>query len=158
MRRVVSLFLVIAAIPWLAMAQRGLGVHRVDSNAEKVSVEGTVGTVSLTAGQGTCFLTVKQGEKEEKIILGSMRYLMGQNFDPKAGDAIKVDGFKLADASIAAKTIELTGKNKTISLRDDLGRPLWRGGPGNRGGRGPGGNGRGGRGPANPPAQSSPGR
>jgi hypothetical protein len=155
MRRILTVLCAIGVIAMSAAAQRGTGIHRVDSNAEKVTVEGTVNTVSLGAGLGTCFLTVKTGDTEEKVILGSFRYLMSNDFSPKAGDPIKVSGFKLADKSIAAKTIELTATKKTIDLRDELGRPLWRGG---RQGNGRGANNRGGGRAGGPPARAAQSR
>ena len=62
-----------------------------------------------------------------KVYLGSMRYLMAQGFNPKLGDEIAVKGYKM-NGDIVAATVTLPADNKTIRLRDESGRPLWRGG------------------------------
>ncbi len=80
------------------------------------------------------FVEVKEGEKTTRVYLGSMRYLMTEGFNPKADEEIVVKGYKTGDAVVAV-TVTLPGRNKTIRLRGDDGRPLWRGGPRGRGGR-----------------------
>jgi hypothetical protein len=61
------------------------------------------------------------------VVLGSMRYLMEQNFNPKAGEQVKVKGYKLPDAVLAIE-VKLPAENVTLKLRDEGGWPLWRGG------------------------------
>lgn len=141
-----------------------------DGKVQTVTIEGRVVNVSLLAGQGSCFLTVKpadaaksvragaEDEAGQKVILGSMRYLIDQGFNPRAGDAIRVVGIPMDDKSLAASRIDLPDKKQSVQFRDDQGRPLWSGGPqsgrmgsgmnrgpGLRGGLG-GGGGRGSRG------------
>jgi hypothetical protein len=146
-----------------------LSAFESDKTPKTVTMEGTVSAVSLVAGEQMCYLlmrpvagaAVAEGEApeagERKVMLGSVRYLMDKGFNPKAGDAIKVVGFPLADKAVAAARIELPGKKQSIQFRDDTGRPLWGagrgsgpgiGGPG-MGGPGMGGGRGGGRGPRN---------
>ena len=73
------------------------------------------------------FVTVKSGDQTVKVYLGSMRYLMAQGFNPKLGDEIAVKAYKMSGDMVAA-TVTLPADNKTIRLRDEAGRPLWRGG------------------------------
>ena len=61
------------------------------------------------------------------VILGSMRYLMEQNFNPKAGVQAHVKGYKLP-ATVIAIEVRLPAENVTLKLRDENGWPLWRGG------------------------------
>jgi hypothetical protein len=61
------------------------------------------------------------------VILGSMRYLMEQNFNPKAGVQAQVKGYKLP-ATVIAIEVRLPAENLTLKLRDENGWPLWRGG------------------------------
>jgi hypothetical protein len=69
-----------------------------------------------------------------RVVLGSMRYLMEQNFNPKTGAEVQVRGYKLSTAVVA---IEVRFDGKTIKLRDENGWPVWRGGGWRRRGPGP---------------------
>lgn len=161
MRRTILCLVALAAMaPWLSAFES-------DKAPKKVTMEGTVSAVSLVAGEQMCYLMMRpvagaaEGQVSEagerKVMLGSVRYLMDQGFNPKAGDAIKVVGFPLADNAVAAARIELPGKKQSIQFRDDAGRPLWGAGRGNGpgiGGPGIGGPGMGrgrggGKGPRN---------
>jgi hypothetical protein len=66
---------------------------------------------------------------------------MERNFNPKAGDEVRLTGFKVGEDLFAA-TVTLIAEGKTLQMRDDTGRPLWVGG---RFGRGGAGRGRGGQ-------------
>jgi hypothetical protein len=105
-----------------------------------VTLTGVIHQVHITRGEGMPYLLVKHGQETTRVQLGSMRYLMSENFNPKAGQPVSVKGYKLADSVIAIE-VTLTAEKKTLKLRDDNGYPLWRGGPG-RGGRGGWGRGR----------------
>lgn len=94
-----------------------------------VEIKGTVAAVQITPGAGMPFVTVKSGEQKMKVYLGSMRYLMTEGFNPKVDDEIVVKAYKVNDDFIAA-TVTLPAQNKTVRLRDEYGRPMWRGGPG----------------------------
>ncbi len=100
--------------------------------APVVKVEGKIIRVQVVRGQGMPFLDVEIDGKSAKVYLGSMRYLMQNNFNPKAGERIKVTGFRRAE-DIIATSVTLIPENKTLRLRDEDGRPLWQ--CGRRGGR-----------------------
>ena len=93
-----------------------------------VDIKGKVAAVQVTPGAGMPFVTVKSGDQKMKIYLGSMRYLMGQGFSPKVDEEIVVKAYRWNDDFVAA-TVTLPAQGKTVRLRDENGRPLWRGGP-----------------------------
>jgi hypothetical protein len=94
-----------------------------------VNIEGTIQKVQLAQGQGTPYLEVQSGAILTKVYLGSMRYLMEQDFNPKAGMQVVVSGYK-TDPDVVAITVTIPSEKKTLKLRDDKGWPLWRGGRG----------------------------
>lgn len=100
-----------------------------------VELAGEVVRVQATRGQAMPYLEVDCDGKTTKVFLGSMRYLMQQNFNPKAGEPVKVTGFRRADEEVVAVAVTLTDQNKTLRLRDANGRPLWQAGRYGRGGR-----------------------
>jgi hypothetical protein len=69
-------------------------------------------------------LEVKQGSRTVVVLLGSMRYLIEQDFNPKVGEDVEVKGYRAGDEVIAA-TVRLPAQGKTIRLRDEDGRPVW---------------------------------
>ena len=90
-----------------------------------VEIEGTIASVQAVRGQGMPFIEVKEDGTTIKVLLGSMRYLMSHDFNPKAGEAVEVEGFRRGDGVIMAKTVILRSQDKTLELRDDAGRPVW---------------------------------
>ncbi len=114
---------------------QGPGAPNALAGNPKVEIKGRVQSVQLSQGQGTPYLEVRAGSTTTRVMLGSVRYLMEQNFNPKAGAEVAVVGYKV-DAGVYAITVTLTGDARTLRLRDDDGRPLWQGG---RFGRGRGG-------------------
>lgn len=90
----------------------------------KVEVRGTIEKIGVAQGQRMPFLEVKTAGGTTKVVLGSVRYLMEQNFNPKAGDEVVVKGYKMNDF-IVASTIELPATGKVLKLRDSDGRPVW---------------------------------
>jgi hypothetical protein len=93
-----------------------------------VEVRGTVTRVQISMGQGMPFLEVNTAKGLVKLYLGSMRYLVQENFTPKAGDLLEAKGYKM-DQSVVAIRVELPTTRKVLQLRDEDGRPLWMGGP-----------------------------
>lgn len=93
-----------------------------------VELKGRVSSVQITPGEGMPYVSIKSGDGTVKVYLGSMRYLMAQGFNPKVDDEISVKAYKMNNDFVAA-TVTLSAENKTIRLRDEMGRPLWRGGP-----------------------------
>jgi hypothetical protein len=93
-----------------------------------LEISGEITRVGLSRGEGTPSLDVKTtAGKTWKVRLGSMRYLMEQNFNPRAGQQAAVKGYKIADDELVAETVTLPETKKTIRLRDENGYPLWRG-------------------------------
>ena len=93
-----------------------------------VEITGRISKVGLAHGQGMPSLEVKTAEgKVWKVWLGSMRYLVEQNFNPKAGQEASARGFESAENELTAISVTLTEAKQTIRLRDEQGRPLWRG-------------------------------
>lgn len=99
-----------------------------------VDLKGTIERVNLSPGQGVPLIEVKQADAVTTVYLGAMRYLIAENFNPKAGQAVTGKGYKTGD-SIVAIEVTLVEQNKTLKLRDSEGRPLWRGGPWGKRGR-----------------------
>lgn len=112
-----------------------------------VELKGKITNVQIAPGQGMPFLEMEGDGGTTKVLLGSMRYLMRQNFSPKAGDEVVVKGYKTTD-QVVASSVTLAGANKTLKLRDEKGRPVWMGG--RHGRRGGGGRMRGCGGPQSP--------
>jgi exonuclease VII large subunit len=100
----------------------------------KVEVKGRIQKVQLAQGRGMPYLEVKTGETITQVTLGSMRYLMEQDFNPKAGDEVVVKGYK-GQSDVVAISVTLRGEGKVLHLRDENGWPLWQGGRFGRGGR-----------------------
>ena len=96
-----------------------------------VEVRGRISKVEpFRPGEGMPALDVESEGKTTTVVLGSMRYLMEKNFNPKAGTEVHVTGYQLPSVVIAIQ-VKLPAEGKTLRLRDENGWPLWRG----RGGR-----------------------
>ncbi|MCC6859698.1 MAG: hypothetical protein IT158_14105 [Bryobacterales bacterium] len=98
-----------------------------------VDIKGKIAKVQIAPGEGMPFLEVQHDGETTKVYLGSMRYLMQQDFNPKAGEDVEIKGYKTGDDLVAA-VATLPGQKKTLRLRDGQGWPVW--GRGGRGGRG----------------------
>ena len=127
-----TLITVIAAALPLS-AQMGPGCCRGASAAAPIAsnpiveLAGVIEQVHTAPGQGMPYLDVKRGNETTRVYLGSMRYLIAENFNPKAGQEVMVKGYKSNEA-VVAREITLTAEKKTLKLRDDKGWPLWMGG------------------------------
>jgi hypothetical protein len=97
------------------------------ANSSVVEVRGTIAKVQTARGQGMPYLEVNTANGTVKLYLGSMRYLMQENFLPKAGEALEAKGYKASDGVVAIR-VELPASKKVLKLRDENGWPLWRGG------------------------------
>ncbi len=102
------------------------------ANNPKVELKGVIQSVRLARGQGTPVLVVKSGNTSSRVLLGSMRYLMEQGFNPKAGVEVQVKGFETGEDEVTAISVTLIAGNKTLHLRDEEGWPLWQRGGGGR--------------------------
>jgi hypothetical protein len=101
-----------------------------------VQIAGRVTRVdAFRPGEGMPGMSVDVNGAATRVLLGSMRYLIEQDFNVKAGDEVRVKGYKLATAVVAIE-VRLVDGGKTLKLRDENGWPLWRrgGGYGYRGG------------------------
>ena len=126
-----ALLALIAAGAWAADGQPKAPI----ANNPVVEIKGKITKVQVAPGQGMPFVEVQAGGRTSKVYLGSMRYLMEQNFTPKAGAEVDVRGYKTGD-DVVAITVTIDG-GKPLKLRDESGYPVWMGGPG-RGRGGPG--------------------
>ena len=90
-----------------------------------VEMAGKITAVQIARGQGMPSLEIESSGQKFKVILGSMRYLMQQNFNPKAGDAVSVKGYK-SDTGVYAITVTVAN-GPVLQLRDDNGWPVWMG-------------------------------
>lgn len=92
-----------------------------------VEVRGTIAKVDIRPGAGAPVLEVNTGSSVAMVRLGSIRYLMERNFNPKSGAEVIVKGYR-AGEEIVAITVRTPANNREIRLRDENGWPLWRGG------------------------------
>lgn len=132
--------LVLILVPWAGVAQTDARTPIASRPA--IEVRGRISRVAVGFAQGMPSLDVVAEGRTWKIWLGSMRYLLENDFNPKAGQRVTVIGFPASEQSaelFAARIILLDGSRRTLRLRDENGWPLWRRGvgPGRRG-RGPG--------------------
>ncbi len=129
----------VAAGAWAAEEQRS-----PFASNPVVEVKGKVARVQVSPGEGTPFFELEEQGKTTKVYLGSMRYLMQNNFNPKAGSAASVKGYQTAEGIVAIQ-VDVEGGG-SLKLRDALGWPLWAGRQGQGQGKGwGGGKGKGGR-------------
>lgn len=96
------------------------------ASAEKVESRGTVERLDLNPGQGFPTMLVKTGPRSVRVQLGSFRFLLEQGFNPKGGADVIVKGYRLSEDVVVARAVELPADRKTIVLRAQDGKPLWR--------------------------------
>lgn len=89
-----------------------------------VEISGEITAVNLTPG-GMPSVEVASGGSRKTIRLGSIRYLMANNFNPKAGQKVTVRALDLEGVGLAAVSIENRQSGQRLVLRDDDGRPRW---------------------------------
>jgi hypothetical protein len=94
------------------------------------TMKGVVKKVEIYRGMGPGQLLMKTAKGDEVfVLLGSIRYLMQNGFNLTAGDDIEVRGVKSQQTNrsefIAIEIKNLTNK-KSLRLRDENLRPLWR--------------------------------
>jgi hypothetical protein len=118
-----------------ALAQRGMGqgAGRMYDPATETTVKGTVEEVKQIPGQrggasGT-HLIVKTDKETLEVHLGPTAFLEKEKFTFAKGDQIEVTGSKVkigaADALLAR---EVKKGDKTLTLRNAQGIPVWSGG------------------------------
>ncbi len=126
MRRVQFLVLASLVVASVVLAQPSR-MQPPMAGGPKVELKGKIEKIQLAMGQGMPYLEVRTTDKTVRVVLGSMRYLMEQDFNPKAGDEVAVTGYKVND-SVVAITVALPAASKVLRLRDEAGRPVWMGG------------------------------
>ncbi len=119
----------------VALAQQPKGTPPSPLGGE-TELKGIIDRVQVMPGQKMPYLDVTADGKKTKVILGSTRYLIENNFNPKAGEEVEVKGYRRGDDIIAA-SITLSSEDRTLQLRDATGKPLWRRARRGRTGRGP---------------------
>ena len=92
-----------------------------------VELRGDIARVRIGRGAGMPRLEVKTASGTTSVLLGSMRYLMEQNFNPKAGQAVVVKGYQAGDEIVAIR-VSLPAEKRELVLRDENGCPVWMGG------------------------------
>ena len=95
-------------------------------HSEVVEITGVIVRIHLNPGEGTPYLEVESGDETTLVHLGPMRYLIEENFNPKTGQEITVEGYQV-EGYVAAIEVTLPSEKKTLRLRDDEGWPLWQG-------------------------------
>ena len=118
----IKLAMLLLSVPAAGLAQMPMPPW---SKNQKVEVKGTIQRVQVTPGQGMPYLELMKDKKVQRVMLGSMRYLMEHNFNPKAGQVATVRGF-LVEELIIAQSVSIPAEKVTIQLRDENGVPLWR--------------------------------
>ncbi len=92
---------------------------------EAVELKGTITAVRIGM-QTMPSIELKTEKGTERVVLGSMRYLIEKDFNPKVGGTAAVKGFRV-DGYVYAQRVQVTDQKLSIELRDEQGRPLWRG-------------------------------
>lgn len=100
--------------------------HAALAAAERVEGRGVVERLDLLPGHGLSGMLVKTAQGSTRVQLGSMRFLIERNFNPKAGADVVVKGFRLGEDLVVARTVDLPESRQTIVLRSEDGTPVWR--------------------------------
>ena len=95
------------------------------ADSPPIVLTGTIEKVRIVPGQGMPSLELKTAGGTKRVLLGSMRYLMQNNFNPKAGSNAVVTGFEV-DGEILAQEVKIPSEKMTLKLRAADGTPLWR--------------------------------
>lgn len=115
-------------LAWLAMVSASAWAAEQSTSpfgsAPQVEIQGVITRVDLRPGMPVLELQTPKGNTT--VVLGSIRYLMERNFNPKAGATAIVKGFS-AEGRVFARVVEIPSAKVTIELRDAKGFPLWRG-------------------------------
>ena len=99
-----------------------------------VDLEGRIGKVQIARGAGMPALELETKNKTARVLLGPMRFLIDNNFSPKAGEQARIKAYETREEFIAIE-VTLVGEKRTLKFRDDNGWPAWRGGRRQRGPR-----------------------
>lgn len=112
----------LGTMPLMAWAQVGVSPM---AGRRVVEIKGKITAVRIGT-QMMPSLTVETEKGEAKVVLGSMRYLIDKDFNPKVGGTAVVKGFEV-EGYIYARTVQVVEQKLFLELRDEQGRPVWRG-------------------------------
>lgn len=115
----------VVAMVIAASAGWAQGPAQPEAARPMVTIEGTVERIQAQPGLGMPYLDVAQTNGATRVWLGSMRYLVHNNFNPIAGETVRVEGFRQGDRELLAKKVTLSDRGQSLDLRDEAGRPLW---------------------------------
>jgi hypothetical protein len=118
-----AVLMAVLALPGSGQARRGAGRGR---SQEPVELKGQITNIRLAAGSIPS-VTVAALQGAVEVHLGSMAYLVTNGFNPKLGEQAVIKAL-LTQGGYVAVVITLPAQKVTLRLRDDEGRPLWRGG------------------------------
>lgn len=93
-----------------------------------LEVRGTIDSINLAPGGMPSIIVNAANGRRWTVRLGSIRYLIAKDFNPKSGQPVVVRGFEQSDAGLIAISVECPQTRTKITLRDENGIPLWRGG------------------------------
>ena len=118
-------FLLAIALAGLLPAQNRLRPgHPALAGKPKVEIKGKIQRVDMTPGRGMPAILVESGSGTQRVVLGSMRYLIEQDFSPKAGDNVSVTGLRDGEDVYA---VTVATDQRTIKVRQEDGTPAWTG-------------------------------
>ncbi len=102
------------------------------SRDQIIEIRGQIVKVTAGPALGMPALEVSDGERTWRVWLGSLRYLVENDFNPRAGQRVVIRAFRASPqaSEVWAAAVTLVEPRRTLRLRDEHGRPLWRGGPG----------------------------
>lgn len=96
-------------------------------SAPLVEIRGSITKVAVEPRQGPRLIVKADSGEEWTVWLGSFRYLLEQDFNPKAGQQVNVRGASREKAGLIAHSITVKETGRTLELRSTDGSPLWRG-------------------------------
>ena len=95
--------------------------------APMIELRGNITKVAVEPRQGPRLLLKADSGEEWTVWLGSLRYLLEHDFNPKAGQKLSLRGIPVDQHQIIAHSICVIDTGQKLELRDAEGRPLWRG-------------------------------
>jgi hypothetical protein len=92
-----------------------------------VDLEGRIGKVQIAPGAGMPALELETKNRTARVLLGPMRFLIDNDFNPKAGEQARIKAYETEEGFIAIE-VTLVREKRTLKFRDANGWPVWRGG------------------------------
>lgn len=111
----------------LLLLSSAFGQRAPVTSNPKIDLAGVIQEIRIAPGQGMPYMIIDVRPTPVRVHLGSIRYLIEHNFNPKAGQRVRVHGYKLGDDVMAA-TVTTDEVGTTLRLRDENGWPMWHGG------------------------------